>query len=105
MARWLALFLLFVSTAPGAAQSVVIPPEQPRCWLGAMSYSPGATIRAGTTVMVCTSDFAWVPTEQEAAGCVHSGNFYGIGAIQNASSQQQILSECRPDGTWGRVVP
>lgn len=106
MSRWLPVFLLLLVPLPVSAQETTnLPMEQPRCWLGAMSYSPGATIRAGDEVMVCTTEFVWAPIEQRAAGCLHGGDFYGVGAVQNASSQQQILSECRPDGTWGRVTP
>jgi hypothetical protein len=85
---------------PALAQAPAQPPEQPRCWLGSTGYSPGATMRAGSAVLVCTPAFTWEPTMGPAGGCLHGGDFYSVGAIQNASNQQQRLTQCQPDGTW-----
>lgn len=102
--RHLAVALLLAGTMPAFAQEEGTV-GQGRCWLGGMSYSPGATARAGNAVMVCTSGLVWEITSDWAAGCLHDGRFYGIGAVPNASSSQQVLSECQPDGTWRRIEP
>ena len=86
--------LIGLTPMPVLAQPAPAVVQQPRCWLGNMGYSPGSTVRAANAVMVCTDDFSWQPTADWAAGCLHAGTFYGIGAIPNASNQQQVISEC-----------
>jgi hypothetical protein len=87
-------------TAPAIAQAPLTIQQQSRCWLAGEGYSPGATIRAGAGVMVCGADFVWQATSDEAAGCLHDGNLFSVGAIENASKQQRALLQCKPDGTW-----
>ena len=72
---------------------------------GRFGVSPGATVRAGGGVMVCGQDLIWQSTSDGAAGCLHDGKFYSVGAIQieHASNQQAVESSCEKDGTWERL--
>lgn len=85
---------LMVSNAAFAQEQLA--PEQPRCWLGSTSYSPGATVRAGEGVMLCTPSFAWETSKAAASGCVFEQRFYSTGAVHEGN-------ECQPDGTWATV--
>lgn len=91
------------STGAVAQSGPTLVEQQPRCWLGGVGHSPGATVRAGNAVMVCTPGFVWAPTTDWAAGCLHEGRLYGVGAIQQDFAQQNP-SECRPDGTWSQIA-
>ncbi|MDX8500720.1 hypothetical protein RFM99_20150 [Mesorhizobium sp. VK4C] len=82
---------LMVSNAAFAQEQVA--PEQPRCWLGSTSYSPGATVRAGEGVMLCTPSFVWETSKAAASGCVFEQKFFNTGAIHEGN-------KCQPDGTW-----
>lgn len=85
---------LMVSHAAFAQEHVA--PEQPRCWLGSTSYSPGATIRAGEGVMLCTPSFVWETSKAGASGCVFEQKFFNTGAVHEGN-------ECQPDGTWATI--
>ncbi|RWD66873.1 MAG: hypothetical protein EOS36_03915 [Mesorhizobium sp.] len=86
---------LMVSNA-AFAQEQVAPEQQPRCWLGSTSYSPGATVRAGEGVMLCTPSFVWETSKAAASGCVFEQKFFNTGAIHEGN-------ECQPDGTWATI--
>lgn len=91
--------LFFAAPGVGWAQQQEMAAPQPRCWLGSMSYSPGATVRAGDNVMLCTPAFAWEPaTKSAASGCIFKSEFYNSGAVVSGN-------ECQPDGTWTTVSP
>jgi hypothetical protein len=94
------LLLLFAAPAAGQEGSAATV-QQPRCWLGGMGYSPGATIRAGNAVMVCTPEFGWAPTSAWASGCVLEGRQFSVGAKYNlGSGTQPVLIACTKDGIW-----
>ena len=95
------LFLaLMLSATPGWAQEDA---PQPRCWLGSMGYSPGATMKSGDVVKVCGTDFTWQPTGELSSGCVAEGEFYSTAAIDNGPNAQAVKSVCQADGTWKRL--
>jgi len=70
--------------------------EQPRCWFHSKSYSPGAMIRAGDQVAICTPEFTWEPKSGGSAGCWQDDKFYGAGSIMDDQ-------QCQNDGTWQPV--
>lgn len=88
--------------APAGAQIVRVI-EQERCWLGSLSFSPGATVRAGSQIMVCSSENAWEPTPEAASGCIFDGDFFGVGAVDNGPRQDAQRMFCRNDGVWERI--
>lgn len=94
----LTIFLASAVPVPAGEQPSFV--EQRRCWLGSVSYSPGATARAGNAVMVCTADFTWSPTEAWASGCIHAGRFYAPGDLKRDFVQQEEATRCLLDGTW-----
>ena len=78
--------------------------EQDRCWFASESFTPGATIRAGETVMACQTDFTWATTTQNAAGCLLDGDVSSYGAIVEAGpADSNVKSQCQLDGTWLRL--
>lgn len=95
--------LFFVGTT-GLAQPVE---EQGHntCLFVGESYSPGATIRAGNQVMVCTSDAVWELSESWAAGCFFGGDFYSVGSVNKGSAKGDVRTVCLKDGTWERLDP
>jgi len=103
--RLIVIALVLIGTAPASAQgptpaNSLAPVPQPRCWLGDMGYSPGATMRAGNAVMVCGADYTWHPSADWAAGCIHEGRFHSVGDMGQDLSRQQTARRCRADGTW-----
>jgi hypothetical protein len=90
---------------PVAAQEAAIIQEQNRCWLGSISFSPGAAMRAGDAVMKCSDDFKWIMSNSYAAGCILAGKFYHSGAIENGPNQQAIKQRCEDDGSWMQIGP
>lgn len=94
-----ALIMALNASASSAQEGVAVPPTEPRCWLGSMTYSPGVTMRASNQRMLCTIEGAWTGTEAWASGCISGGDFYSVGAIENvANSEVQVI--CDQDGTW-----
>ncbi len=71
----------------------------PSCWFGNMSFSPGATVRAGESVMVCVDGTTWEATEKDASGCLFDGKFFSIGSVYAFSAQAPQL-QCLADGQW-----
>lgn len=100
MRTFVVLPLLLLGAAPSLAGEATVQVEQRHCWLGSVSYSPGATARAGNAVMVCTADFTWSPTEAWASGCIHAGRFYAPGDLKRDFVQQEEATRCLLDGTW-----
>lgn len=101
--RLIVIALVLIGTAPASAQDPTpanSPAPQPRCWLGNMGYSPGATMRAGNAVMDCGADYTWHPSADWAAGCIHEGRFHSVGDMGQDLSRQQTARRCRADGTW-----
>ncbi|WP_417585079.1 hypothetical protein [Pelagibacterium sp.] len=96
---------LAMASMPAFAQDMPMVIEQQKCWLGSLSFSPGATAKAGNAVLECSAEFQWIETNQWAAGCYHEGNLYSTGSIQNASTSQQALTRCEADGTWSIFQP
>jgi hypothetical protein len=76
----------------------------PSCWFGSVSFSPGTTVRAGGSVMVCAAGTAWEPTTDEASGCLFDGKFFSVGSI-HASFSAAPPMECQTDGTWKAATP
>lgn len=91
--------LVMASSAAIAQQA---PLEQQRCWLGGLGYSPGATVRASDSVMMCSPAFVWEATKASAWGCIYKGEFYSAGAITGGDL---AWNECQPDGTWRWISP
>lgn len=90
-------------TLPAAAQQETFT-EQSKCWAGSMSFSPGATFRAGNAVMVCTKEFQWEATDQWSSGCAADGKFYTPGAVNNGPNASSIKTRCLEDGRWEVVA-
>src|SRR5712692_8808560 len=69
------------------------------CWVASMTFSPGATIRAGSQEMLCQKDGAWAATDNAAAGCFREGKLFSPGSLEAVTgSNAQIV--CQPDGSW-----
>ncbi|WP_425416514.1 hypothetical protein [Oricola indica] len=71
-----------------------------RCWMGSASFSPGVTVRAGNSIMVCTPESSWQNTDTWAAGCFSDGKFFSVGAMQSTDTQPPVILQCNQDGTW-----
>jgi hypothetical protein len=96
--RYAVLAALLLSSAPAIAQE-----SQPRCWLGNMGYSPGATVLAADTVMMCLPDFTWAVTDKLASGCIAGGEFYSVGAVDNGPRSDSTKMKCLSNGTWDKA--
>ncbi|TPI58646.1 hypothetical protein FJ417_18665 [Mesorhizobium sp. B3-1-7] len=94
--RMMVVIAAFLTVSNAAFAQEQVAPEQPRCWLGSTSYSPGATVRAGEGVMLCTPAFVWETSKAAASGCVFEQKFFNTGAIHEGN-------ECQPDGTWSTI--
>jgi hypothetical protein len=90
-------FAMAASTVHAQDVDVV---EQPRCWMASTGYSPGATIRAGETVMECQADFTWAPTTKNAAGCLSEGRLSNTNDVLNGPNAAAVKVRCLLDGTW-----
>ncbi len=99
MRRVTAFVLATCLSAPVAAQVV----EESKCWLGSFSFSPGSTVSTGNGVSLCSPDFTWVPTKEQASGCIAAGEFYSVGAIENGPRADSVKMECKSDGVWQRL--
>jgi hypothetical protein len=96
------LAILFFSASLGTTASGETN-EQHKCWLGSMSYSPGATARAADRVMVCSADFTWQQTEAMASGCILEGEFFSVGTIENGPRSGSIKLVCIETGEWQQL--
>lgn len=95
----LALVATTTSFAFGQSQSgAEVTPA--RCLLGSKSFSPGATIRASSTVNVCNPDGTWGTTQQTSSGCFFNDAFYSVGATSSVSGNKTMTATCNADGTW-----
>ena len=77
--------------------------EQSKCWLGSLSFSPGATAHTGAGISLCSLDFTWIPADAKASGCIAGDEFYGVGAIENGPRSGSVKMECTDLGTWQRL--
>lgn len=93
----LTLALLFCTQAYGQNAANSTMPEGPRCWLGTASFSPGAKIRAGESVMVCTDKPEWVISGGDVAGCWYADDFYSPGAVVKGGTDDIV---CQRSGEW-----
>ena len=99
MRRLMVCVLCAVVYAPVSAQVA----EQSKCWIGSLSFSPGAIAHTGGRTSVCSTDFTWEPTEGRASGCIAADEFYSVGAIENGPRSDSIKMECKDSGTWERL--
>jgi hypothetical protein len=103
MFKILSIALVFTSSFGVTASAQDAVPQQ-RCWLGSLSFSPGATARAGGQTMACMADFTWGSTDQEASGCISGeGKFYGVGAVENTRFGSSQEMQCAPTGIWEKL--
>ena len=99
----LAIAALIAYPAHGQ-ESLSIDPQ--RCWFAGESFTPGATARAGETVMECQPDFSWKSTTKNAGGCLLNGDISASGAIVSVGpADSSVKSVCQLDGTWERLEP
>ncbi|RWD31161.1 DUF1496 domain-containing protein [Mesorhizobium sp.] len=99
----LALAILLSLTGVAFAEDATVQ-AQPSCWLNGKSFSPGATIRAGDSVMICSQTFAWEKTTSDAAGCLLRGDLFGINVVA-IEQDRATKNKCQPDGTWVTIEP
>ena len=75
-----------------------------RCLIGSKTFSPGATIRASSTVNVCNADGTWGASDKPASGCFFNDAFYSTGATSSVSGNKAMTATCNPDGTWSTAA-
>ena len=99
---FLALAMLLASAAPGLSEDAVpvAPGDTPLCWLSGISFSAGATIRAGEGVMACLSDGRWKSTTGPAAGCLREGKLFALGSSAAIGDAKNGKQTCHNNGTW-----
>lgn len=105
--KWLLAFLAMTTVAYGQNTPVVDGGENTpvveaiefRCWVGGLSFTEGATVRAGATVKLCSIGGAWTDTEGEASGCIRAGDFHSVGDVQKLPNSATIIT-CGANGTW-----
>lgn len=78
--------------------------SEPRCWLGSITFSPGATIRASNKVMICETGGTWAASDEAASGCILEGKFSSTGTLEGVSNNKAVSIECMADGAW-KVIP
>jgi hypothetical protein len=101
MLRTLIIVALVATPSFAFAQSQSAADTTPaRCLLGSKTFSPGATIRASSTVNVCNPDGTWGITQQTSSGCFFNDAFYSVGATSSVSGNKTMTATCTADGTW-----
>ena len=99
-ARLLALALLALPAGPTFAQEASV--KETRCWVGDVTFSPGAGINAGESVSVCQAGTGW----QEAAagapviGCLLEGELSSVGAVVGIRNNDTLMLQCDVSGRW-----
>ena len=96
----IATALLFASTTAFAQQASPTDASPAKCLLSGKSFSPGATVRASSSVDICNPDGTWAVTDKPAAGCFFSDGFYSVGATAAVSNTKSTIETCGPDGIW-----
>lgn len=105
--KWLVALLAMTTVAYGQDSGVagdgvntpVVSDYEMRCWVGGLSFTEGATVRAGATVKECTYAGIWTDTGDGAAGCIREGDFHSVGDVQKLPNSATIIT-CGADGTW-----
>ena len=105
MLRTLIIVALVAVPSVALAQSQTPSETSPaRCLLGSKTFSPGATIRASSTVNVCNPDGTWGITQQTSSGCFFNDAFYSVGATSSVSGNKAMTATCNADGTWSTAA-
>ncbi len=90
-------------TAPALAQDAAATgPLGPACWMSNLSFSVGATVRAGRASAVCRASGAWEEIDTESAAvCIYKNEAYVLGSIIAVPFAEGVLLRCNQSGSWG----
>ncbi len=99
-ARLLALVLLALPAAPTLAQEASV--KETRCWVGDVTFSPGAGINAGESAAVCQAGSGWQEAEAGAPviGCLLEGELSSVGAVVGIRNNDTLMLQCDVSGRW-----
>ena len=94
-----AAIIIMAGSGPAFAQSPpTLEPGAPICWVGGLPFSPGATARTSSTVMVCGANGAWTASNEDASGCMAEGKFSNTLSREGVTSTKAVSVECQADG-------
>jgi hypothetical protein len=99
-ARLWALVLLALPAVPTLAQEASV--KETRCWVGDVTFSPGAGINAGESASVCQAGSGWQEAEAGAPviGCLLEGELSSVGAVVGIRNNDTLLLQCDVSGRW-----
>jgi hypothetical protein len=99
-AWYLALGLVVLPAAPALSQEASV--KETRCWVGDVTFSPGAGINAGESVSVCQSGTGWQEAKAGAPviGCLLEGELSSVGAVVGIRNNDTLLLQCDASGRW-----
>ena len=69
------------------------------CYLGGVSFTTGATAKAGENVMQCGADGTWIEYASTAALCIYNSQSYATGSIIEIGDSG-ITMQCLREGIW-----
>ena len=91
---------IWLSGGVVSAQTVLKTDHINSCWFGSLSFSKGATARAGNGVMKCSEGGFWVDTSEKSSICFRGGKAFSIGAVEGVSNNKKLKITCLENGTW-----
>lgn len=100
-AAWfVALGLLALPAGPALAQEASV--RETRCWVGDVTFSPGAGINAGESAAVCQAGAGWQEAEAGAPviGCLLEGELSSVGAVVGIRNNDTLMLQCDVSGRW-----
>ena len=100
-AAWLVVVPLLALTAgPALAQEASV--KETRCWVGDVTFSPGAGINAGESVSICQAGTGWQKAEagSPVIGCLLEGELSSVGAVVGIRNNDTLMLQCDVSGRW-----
>ena len=100
-AAWLVVVPLLALTAgPALAQEASV--KETRCWVGDVTFSPGAGINAGESVSICQAGTGWQKADagSPVIGCLLEGELSSVGAVVGIRNNDTLLLQCDVSGRW-----
>jgi hypothetical protein len=99
-ARLLALVLLVLPAVPTLAQEASV--KETRCWVGDVTFSPGAGINAGESAAICQLGTGWQEADagSPVIGCLLEGELSSVGAVVGIRNNDTLMLQCDVSGRW-----
>lgn len=94
--------ILALALLPATAFAQEASVKETRCWVGDVTFSPGAGINAGSGAAICEAGRGWKEAEAGAPiiGCLLEGELSSVGAVVGIRNSDHLLIQCDASGRW-----